>query len=147
MAEPKTKVTNKNPKDFLDTIEPEQKRIDSFKLLDMFKKVTGEKPLMWGNSMVGFGKYHYKSKRSTQEGDWFKVGFSPRKQNLSIYIMHGNKNNTEFQKLGKYKTSMGCLYINKLSDINQKTLEKLIERSYKFMQNATYEDLTQLKSD
>ena len=93
MAEPKTKATDKNPKDFLNTIEPEQKRRDGFTLLELFQKVTREKPVMWGDSMIGFGKYHYKSERSSQEGDWFLVGFSPRKQNLTLYIMHGNKDN------------------------------------------------------
>lgn len=82
MAEPKTRVTNQDPKDFLNTIEPEQKRADGFALLEMFKKVTGEKAVMWGTSIVGFGQYHYKSERSAQEGDWMLIGFSPRKQNL-----------------------------------------------------------------
>ena len=114
MAEPKTKVSNQEPKEFLDTIEPEEKRKDSFKLLEIFTKVTGEKPVMWGGSMIGFGKFHYKSTRSTQEGDWFQVGFSPRKQNLALYIMHGNKNNPELEKLGKNKARMGYIYIKNL---------------------------------
>jgi hypothetical protein len=80
MAEPKTKITKQNPKDFLNTIEPETKRADAFALLEMFEKVTGEKAVMWGDSMIGFGLYHYKSERSTQEGDWFLVGFSPRNE-------------------------------------------------------------------
>ncbi len=142
MSEPKTKITDKNPIDFLRNVEPEQKRKDSFVLLKIFEKITQEKPMMWGESMIGFGKYHYKSEKSSQEGDWFKVGFSPRKQNLSLYIMYGSKNNPDFQKLGKYKASLGCLYINKLSDINQKILGKLIEKSYKFMKEATYQDST-----
>ena len=128
MAEPKTKATNTNPKDFLNTIEPEQKKTDSFTLLKMFEDITKEKPVMWGDSMVGFGKYHYKSERSSQEGDWFLVGFSPRKQNLTLYIMHGNKDNEEMlKKLGKHKLGGGCLYINKLSDVDQKILATLIE--------------------
>ena len=142
MAEPKTKATDKNPKDFLNTIEPEQKRKDGFTLLELFQKVTREKPVMWGDSMIGFGKYHYKSERSTQEGDWFLVGFSPRKQNLTLYIMHGNKDNKEMlDKLGKYKLGGGCLYINKLSDVDQKILATLIEKSFQFMKNASYKDL------
>ena len=109
MAELKTKVTDQDPKDFLNTIEPEQKRKDSFALLEMFTKVTGEKPVMWGSSIVGFGKYHYKSERSRQEGDWLLVGFSPRKQNLTLYIMHGNEANKELlTKLGKHKEGGGC---------------------------------------
>ena len=131
MAEPKTKITNQDPKDFLNTIEPEQKRKDSFALLDIFAKVTGEKPVMWGSSIVGFGKYHYKSERSRQEGDWLLVGFSPRKQNLTLYIMHGNEENKDLlTKLGKHKVGGGCLYINKLSDVDQKVLETLIENSF-----------------
>ena len=142
MAEPKTKATDKNPKDFLNTIEPEAKRKDSFILIEMFERITGEKPVMWGESMVGFGKYHYKSERSSQEGDWFLVGFSPRKQNLTLYIMHGNKDNTEMlAKLGKHKLGGGCLYINKLSDVDQKIVAELIEKSFQFMKKATYKDL------
>lgn len=136
MSEPKTKITNQNPKDFLSTIEPEQKRIDSLKLLDIFEKVTREKAVMWGTSIIGFGKYHYKSERSSQEGDWMLVGFSPRKQNLTLYIMHGNKDNPALEKLGKYKTSGGiggCLYINKLADVDQAVLVKLIETSFGYM--------------
>ena len=141
MAEPKTKATNTNPKDFLNTIEPEQKRADGFTLLKMFEDITKEKAVMWGDSMVGFGKYHYKSERSSQEGDWFLVGFSPRKQNLTLYIMHGNKDNEMLAKLGKHKLGGGCLYINKLSDVDQKILATLIEKSFQFMKNASYKDL------
>ncbi len=142
MAEPKTKATDKNPKDFLNTIEPEQKRKDGFTLLELFQKVTREKPVMWGDSMIGFGKYHYKSERSSQEGDWFLVGFSPRKQNLTLYIMHGNKDNKEMlKKLGKHKLGGGCLYINKFSDVDQKILATLIEKSFQFMKKAGYKDL------
>ena len=138
MAEPQTKITNQNPKDFLETIEPEQKRTDGFALLEMFEGVTGEKAVMWGGSIVGFGMYHYKSERSAQEGDWFLVGFSPRKQNLTLYIMHGNDKNQELlAKLGKHKSSGGsiggCLYINKLSDVDLKVLATLIETSFQFM--------------
>src|SRR5437868_6719832 len=115
MAEPKTKATNQNPKDFLNKVEPEQKRLDSFSLLKLFQEITGENSVLWGESIVGFGMYHYKSERSAQEGDWFLVGFSPRKQNLTLYILHGNDNNQELlTKLGKHKTSGGsmggCLY-------------------------------------
>jgi len=141
MAEQKTKTTNQNPKDFLNTIEPEQKRIDSFVLLEMFEKITEEKAVMWGSSIVGFGKYHYKSERSTQEGDWFLVGFSPRKQNLTLYILHGNDKNQELlAKLGKHKTSGGgmggCLYINKLSDVDQTILAEVIKASFQHMKET-----------
>jgi hypothetical protein len=131
MAELKTKPTNQNPSDFLNTIEPEQKRKDSFVLLEMFQKATGEKPKMWGAAIIGFGMYHYKSERSSQEGDWPLVGFSPRKQNLTLYLMNGFTDNQELlQKLGKHKTSKACLYINKLSDVNIDVLSKLIKSSF-----------------
>lgn len=134
MAELKTKATTQDPKEFLSGIEPKQKRNDGFALLQLFSRVTGEKPVMWGSSIVGFGKYHYKSERSTQEGDWPLSGFSPRKQNLTLYIMHGNDKNEELlHKLGKHKTGKGCLYINKLSDINQEALMTLIKNSFEYM--------------
>jgi hypothetical protein len=90
MAEIKTKATKASVIKFLQTIEPEEKQKDSFLLLDMFKKVTKEKPVLWGSSIIGFGKFHYKSERSSQEGDWPLVGFSPRKQNLTLYVITGN---------------------------------------------------------
>lgn len=131
MAELKTKVTAQDPSAFLKTIEPEEKRKDGFKLLEMFKKVTGEKAVMWGTSIVGFGKYHYKSEKSKQEGDWPLTGFSPRKQNLTLYIMNGFKDSQELlKKLGKHKTSVGCLYIKRLSDIDKTILTKLIKGSF-----------------
>ena len=140
MAEPKTKPTSQSVTEFLSKVEPEEKRQDSFALLQMFEKITGEKAVMWGTSIVGFGQYHYKSERSKQEGDWMLVGFSPRKQNLTLYILHGNQNNPALEKLGKHKTSSsgmgGCLYINKLSDVDQKVLSKLIETSYRSMKEA-----------
>jgi hypothetical protein len=140
MAEPKTKATKESVQEFLNKVEPAEKRQDSFALLEMFEEVTGEKAVMWGTSIVGFGKYHYKSERSRQEGDWMLVGFSPRKQNLTLYILHGNQDNPELEKLGKHKTSSGgmggCLYINKLSDIDQKVLRKLIENSYQQMKKT-----------
>ena len=144
MSESKTKPTSQDVKEFLGKVEPEQKRLDSFVLLEMFQKVTGEKSVMWGEGIVGFGKYHYKSDRSRQEGDWFLVGFSPRKQNLTLYIMHGNDKNQELlAKLGKHKTSAGsmggCLYINKLSDVDQKELSKLIENSFQYMKKTNKE--------
>ena len=141
MAEQKTKPTNQDPEDFLNKVEPEQKRLDSFALLEMFRKITGEKAVMWGESIVGFGMYHYKSERSAQEGDWFLVGFSPRKQNLTLYILHGNDGNEELMaRLGKHKTSGGsiggCLYINKLSDVDQAILARLIEASFQHMKKT-----------
>src|SRR4051812_34872165 len=103
MAEPKTKATSQSVTEFLETIEPEENRKDGLTLVEMFEKITGEKAVLWGTSIVGFGKYHYKSEKSKQEGDWFLVGFSPRKQNLSLYIMHGNNDSTALlEKLGKH---------------------------------------------
>lgn len=135
MAELKTKATTQSATDFLSSITPADKKTDSLELLKIFKEVTGEKPVMWGTSIVGFGKYHYKSERSSQEGDWPLVAFSPRKQNLTLYIMHGNTTNEALlENLGKHKTSSGsCLYINKLSDVNQDILKKLIKISFDFM--------------
>lgn len=133
MAELKTLRTDQDPKEFLNAIEPEQKKEDSFKLLELFRKVTGEKAVMWGTSIIGFGMYHYKSERSRQEGDWPLSGFSPRKQNLTLYIMHGNKDNPLLKKLGKHKASGGCLYLNKLSDVDEQILAKLIENSFQYM--------------
>lgn len=136
MAELKTKATTASARDFLNKVEPEEKRKDSFVLLELFEKVTGEKAVMWGESIVGFGKYHYKSERSSQEGDWPLVGFSPRKQNLTLYVMHGNDNNPDLQKLGKHKTSRGCLYINKLADVDIDVVSKIIKRSFDFMKKS-----------
>lgn len=136
MAELKTKATTQDPVEFLNSIEPAGKREDGYTLLKLFEKVTGEKPVMWGTSIVGFGKYHYKSERSSQEGDWPLVGFSPRKQSLSLYILHGNVVNPDLEKLGKHKTGMGCLYINKLSDVDMEVLERLVKKGYEYMKKA-----------
>jgi len=137
MAELKTKRTSQNPLDFLKLIEPEAKRIDSLRLLTIFEEITGEKPVMWGESIIGYGMYHYKSERSKQEGDWPLVGFSPRKLNLTLYIMQGNnENQVLLNLLGKYKKSVGCLYLNKLSDVDEAILRKLIKHSFTYMQNA-----------
>ena len=102
-------------------------------ILELFQKVTGEKAVMWGTSIVGFGMYHYKSERSTQEGDWLLTGFSPRKQNLTLYIMLGNKDNQELLgKLGKYKVRGSCLHIKRMVDVDQKVLATLIEKSFQY---------------
>lgn len=131
MAELKTKVTNASVTDFINAVPDEKKKADSFELLKIFEQITGEKAKMWGTSIVGFGQYHYKSERSTQEGDWPLVGFSPRKANLTLYIMPGFDTFQDLlAKLGKHKTSKGCLYINKLADVNQEVLEEIIKKSY-----------------
>jgi len=130
MAELKTKVTKASVLNFIKSVPDEKKRKDGLALLKLFKEVTGEKPKMWGTSIIGFGSYHYKSERSRQEGDWPLTGFSPRKQNLTIYIMLGLAESEDLlKKLGKYKTSVGCLYINKLDDVDTGVLKRIIKRS------------------
>lgn len=136
MSELKTKPTTQNVREFLNKVEPEEKRRDSFEILEMMEKITGEKPVMWGESIVGFGSYHYKSERSKQEGDWPLIGFSPRKQNVTFYIMPGFKDRQDLlKKLGKHKTSVGCLYIKRLADVDRSILIKLIEVSFKQMKD------------
>lgn len=131
MSTLKTKINDASVSDFINKVTDEQKRKDSFKLLQLFSKVTGEEPKMWGTSIIGFGSYHYKSERSKQEGDWPLTGFSPRKQNLTLYIMSGFADNTDLLKnLGKHKTSVGCLYINKLADVDISVLEKIVKKSF-----------------
>jgi hypothetical protein len=133
MAELKTKENDASVKQFINKIEDVKKREEAFNLLEMFTEATKEKPKMWGSSIIGFGKYHYKSERSKQEGDWPMTGFSPRKQAFSLYIMSGFKEHQELlKKLGKYKISSGsCLYLKGLEDVDVKVLKKLIQESFK----------------
>lgn len=131
MSELKTTVNDAGVENFLNSVADETKRKDSFALLRIFEEITGEKPKMWGTSIVGFGSYHYKSERSSQEGNWPLTGFSPRKSALTLYIMLGFGGlDEQLQKLGKHKTSKGCLYINKLSDVDEIVLKQLIEKSF-----------------
>ena len=131
MAELKTKVNDASVVDFINAVPDENKKKDSLALLKLFSKITGEEPKMWGTSIIGFGMYHYKSEKSRQEGDWPLTGFSPRKQNLSLYLMLGYNDHTDLlQKLGKHKMGMGCLYINKLADVDMAVLVKLIMTSF-----------------
>ncbi|NHJ20930.1 MAG: DUF1801 domain-containing protein [Candidatus Lokiarchaeota archaeon] len=133
MTELKTKPTKKNVDEFLKKVENATKREDSFKILKLMEKVTNEKPVMWGDSIVGFGSYHYKY-ASGREGDWPLVGFSPRKQNLTLYIMSGFEGYDEIlSKLGKFKIGKSCLYINKLKDIDIDNLKELVSESVKYM--------------
>jgi|SRR5690606_5832921 len=136
MAELKTKVHDANVEDFIrEFADSEQKQEDSFQLLKIFREETGHEPKMWGPSMIGFGKYHYKSDRSTQQGDWFLVGFSPRKAAISLYVYSGGAGQDAFlQELGKYKMGKGCIYVKKLSDINEGVLRKMIRSSVDFLQ-------------
>ncbi len=138
MAELKTQVNDASVEAFLNTIEDAQKRQDSFTVLELMKEVTGAEPKMWGSSIIGFGDTHYKY-ATGREGDWFLTGFSPRKQNLTIYISGGFAEHAELmQTLGKHKIGKGCLYINKLSDIDQAKLRELVKRSVAAMAtNAT----------
>ena len=131
MATLKTIATNANVEDFIAGVDDAAKRQDSLQLLELYKKVTGEAPKMWGTSIIGFGQYHYKSERSTQEGDWPLVAFSPRKQNLTLYFMPGFDLYTDLlDKLGKHTTSKGCLYIKKLADVDMAVFEELVGRAY-----------------
>ena len=137
MSELKTKKNEASVEGFLKSVENEKRREDSFVVLDLMKEVTSEKPTMWGTSIVGFGSYHYKG-ASGREGDWMKVGFSPRKQNMTLYIMDGfGSYDSLLDKLGKYKTGKSCLYINKLEDVDQTVLRELIKQSFKSMSGAS----------
>lgn len=135
MAELKTQKTKANANDLIEQVEDEQKKKDSLELMKIFSEVTGEKPVMWGTSIIGFGQYHYKSERSKQEGDWPLVAFSPRKANITLYIMAGfGEYQDLLKKIGKHKTSTGsCLYIKRLSDIDVDVLKKLIKLSFQHM--------------
>jgi hypothetical protein len=133
MSENKTNETGRSVDAFLDTIESDKKRTDAFALLDLFKEATGFKAKMWGDAIVGFGSYHYVYE-SGREGDSALTGFSPRKQKFSIYIMSGfNKYQSMLSEIGKHKTSKVCLYINKLADIDEKILKKMIKQSINHM--------------
>ena len=135
MSELKTKVNNASVEKFLNAVADEQARKDCYEILKIMKQVTKEEPKMWGASIVGFGSYHYKG-ASGREGDWMLTGFSPRKQNLTLYLMHGfNVHKDLLKKLGKYKTSMGCLYIKKLEDVDKKVLKALVAESVKRMKS------------
>jgi Domain of unknown function (DU1801) len=119
---------------FLSASTDEQKRNDSLELLKLFKSITKQDAKMWGSSIVGFGKYIYTSPATGRSGEWFMTGFSPRKQNLTIYLMTGfSQYNDMMKKLGKYKTGGSCLYINKLSDVDMKVLKELVTSSWKHM--------------
>ena len=130
LAEIKTKETSASVEDFINNVKDEQKRKDSFVILKMMKKATGEEPKMWGSSVIGFGNVRYKSPTTGREVDWLRIGFSPRKANLSLYISVGIKEHAAaLKKLGKHKTGVGCLYINKLEDIDMKVLKGMIDAS------------------
>jgi hypothetical protein len=132
MAEIKTKLNDASVGDFINTIPEEQKRKDSLAIIEMMKKATGEEPKMWGASIIGFGFQKVKSPATGREVDWLKIGFSPRKANLSLYLSGNILNHAEtLKKLGKHKTGKGCLYINKLTDVDTKVLEGMIKETLK----------------
>ena len=137
MAELKTKRNKGDVEAFLNSVADEKKRQDSFTILDLMKKVTGMEPEMWGDSLIGFGSYHYKY-ASGREGDWFLTGFSPRKQNLTLYIMAGFDGfNHLLGKLGKHSTGKSCLYIKKIEDIDIDVLKELVKRSVEHMEKSS----------
>ena len=131
-AELKTKKNEASVEDFLNEIADESVREDAKKISEMMQKATGKQPKMWGANIVGFGEYQYKY-ASGREGDWMRIGFSPRKQNLTLYIMDGFEKYDELMaNLGKYKTGKSCLYVKRLADIDEKILKELIAESVKY---------------
>ncbi len=132
-AKNKTTETDASVDDFIDSIEDEQKRSDAKKILRMMEEITGETPKLWGTSIVGFGNYHYKYE-SGREGDFMKIGFSPRKQNLTLYIMNGFEHQEKLMStLGKHKVGKSCLYIKKLEDVDFDVLTNISTQSYQYM--------------
>ena len=137
MAELKTNKNDASVEDFLNTIKDEQIRADCFEISTLMSQVTKAEPKMWGSSIIGFGQYHYKY-ASGRENDWMLVGFSPRKQNITLYIMAGFDRYDELlAKLGKFTTGKSCLYIKKLADVDKKVLKKLVTESVKVMKQAS----------
>ena len=137
MAEAKTKPTNQSVEEFINKIPEPEKRADSLAIAKIIEEVTGEKPKMWGPSIIGFGSYHYKY-ASGHEGEWPIAGFSPRKKDLTVYLMVGFEKNRELMdKLCKHSTGKSCLYIKRLSDVHVPTLKKLIKTSVKELKAYT----------
>lgn len=135
MSENKTLPNNKSVISFLNSIDNEEKRKDAYTLLDLFKGITSERAVMWGESIIGFGSYHYRYD-SGREGDMPMTGYSPRKLNFSIYIMTGfSKQEQLLAKLGPHKTGKSCLYIKRLSNIDLDVLSELIKSSYQYYKN------------
>ena len=137
MSELKTQRNKGSVTGFLESVKNKKHREDSYVILEIMKKITGEEPEMWGTSIIGFGTYHYKYK-SGREGDWFLCGFSPRVQSLTLYIMTGfSKYDELLSRIGKYKTGKACLYINKIEDIDLKILKQLIKESVDFLKSRS----------
>lgn len=136
MAELKTKPTDDSVEAFLHSVQNKRRREDSFKVLELMKEATGEEPKMWGSSIVGFGSYHFKY-ASGREGDWMAIGFSPRKQSLTLYIMDGfAEYDVLLGELGKHRTGKSCLYINKLDDVDLDVLRDLVQKSVEHMASS-----------
>ena len=133
MADLKTKPNEASVEAFLNGVEDERKREDSVAILELMLEVTGAEAQMWGSSIIGFGSYHY-TYASGREGDWFQVGFAPRKQNLTLYIMSGfDAYDDLLGKLGKHKTGKSCLYIKRLADVDLDTLRELVVQSVAYI--------------
>ncbi len=133
MAELKTKPTGDSVEAFLNAIPDAHRRADCFAIARMMQEITGAPPKMWGPAIIGFGDYHYKYD-SGREGDWFCMGFSPRKQNLTLYIMAGLEADPELMtRLGKYKTGVSCLYVKRLADIDVEVLKELMLKSLELL--------------
>ncbi len=133
MASVKTSQNDTSVEEFLDSVQNDQRKKDGWYLYELLRNITGESPKMWGPSIIGYGSYHYKYE-SGREGDWFLAGFSPRKQGMTIYIMMGfGRYEKLLAQLGKHKLGKSCLYINKLSDVDQEVLKELIQSSYHHM--------------
>jgi hypothetical protein len=131
-AEIKTKQTDASVDDFLNGVADEEQRADAKKIVKMMRRVTGDKPKMWGSAIIGFGNRVYTSPATGREVDWMKIGFSPRKGSLSLYVLNGSTSQAKFlEKLGKYKTGKGCLYVKRLSDVDEGILEKVISSACK----------------
>jgi hypothetical protein len=131
----KTRVNDLSVEDFLNSVDDNKKREDCFDILRIMEEVTGEKSKMWGSSIIGFGSYRYKG-AGGREGDWMLTGFSPRKQNLVLYLMGGlDLQEDLLKKLGKHKTGVGCVYIKKVDDVNIEILKELVNESVKRMKN------------
>jgi hypothetical protein len=135
MAELKTKANEQSVTAFLEQVEDEQKRQDCFKLVELMSSVTGAEAKMWGDAIIGFGEHHYKYE-SGRENDWFLTGFSPRKKEISLYIMGSGQFDGLISKLGKHKMGKSCLYVNKLNDIDLSALRELVEQSVEYTKTS-----------
>ena len=137
MSELKTKKTDASVEEFLNSVEHDRRREESFVILELMREATGEEPSMWGTNIVGFGSYQYKY-ASGREGVWFLTGFSPRKRHMTLYIMSGfDEYESILENLGKYRTGKSCLYINKLADIDLQVLGELVAKSAAHMKETS----------